>query len=198
MRSTNVVRAVLLALSGLALATPPSAVAQAGCPSQPVQQVFLPWGDLAWYESVADGGLEDQTGAWTLAGPATYEPGNEPFFVRAPSDRWSVRLKPSASALSAPTCVGIGHPTLRLFARSVNAGGGTLRIAVEYTDLVGGRRSQQIATLAGDGSWGPTPPVAIVANALSLVIPQWVTFRFTADGGHWLLDDVYVDPYGKG
>jgi hypothetical protein len=25
-----------------------------------------------------------------------------------------------------------------------------------------------------------------------------VAFRFRADGGDWLIDDVYVDPYGKG
>ena len=59
-------------------------------------------------------------------------------------------------------------------------------------------RTQQIAMLAANGSWAPTPPIAIFANALSLVIPQQVRFRFTADGAKWQVDDVYVDPYGKG
>jgi hypothetical protein len=198
MRRVNLCRAVVLVLCGLSLGVPASAVAQTGCPKQPVAQVFLPWGDLAWYASVTDGGMETQQGAWTLSDSATFAPVNEPFFVRSASDRWSATLKPGASAVSAPTCIGIGHPTLRLFARSANPTGGTLRIAVGYNDLSGVRRSQQIAMLVGGGSWAPTPPVAIVANLLALVTPQQVTFRFTADGGQWLVDDVYVDPYGKG
>jgi hypothetical protein len=198
MRRADLFRAVVLVLTGLSLAVPASAAAQAGCPPQPVAQVFQPWGDYAWYASVDDGGMETQQGAWSLSGPATFELGNEPFFVRSASDRWSAKLKPGAAAVTAPTCIGVGHPTLRLFGRSVNSGNGTLRIAVEYTDLVGTRRSQQLAVLGAASSWGPMPPVMIVANALSLVVPQWVTFRFTADGGQWFIDDVYVDPYGKG
>lgn len=198
MRRVDLCRAVVLVLGSLSLGVPASAMAQTGCPEQPVGQVFLPWGDPARYASVTDGGMETQRGAWTLSDSATFAPVNEPFFVRSASDRWSAKLMPGASAASAPTCVGIGHPTLRLFARSANPTGGTLRIAVGYSDLSGVRRSQQIAMLAGDGSWAPTPPVAIVANVLALVTPQQVRFRFTADGGQWLVDDVYVDPYGKG
>jgi hypothetical protein len=197
MRRNDLFRAVVLALCGLLLAVPASAVAQT-CPLQSVAQVFLPWGDPARYASVSDGGMETQQGAWTLSDSATFTSGNEPFFVRSRTDLWSAKLKSGASAVSASTCIGIGHPTLRLFARSANPTQGTLRIAVEYTDLTGVRRSQQIALLAGDGSWGPTPLVAIIANALSLVVPQQVRFRFSADGGQWLIDDVYVDPYGKG
>jgi hypothetical protein len=52
--------------------------------------------------------------------------------------------------------------------------------------------------LAANGAWAPTPPIAIWANALSLLVPQQVAFRFAADGGEWQIDDVYVDPYGKG
>jgi len=198
MRRVDRVWAVALALCGLSLAVPANAAAQAGCPSQPVAQVFMPWGDPAWYASLPDGGMETQQGAWALGGSAKFVDGNEPYFVRSPTDAWSLKLSDGASAVSARTCIGVGHPTLRLFARSGNPTGGTLRIAVEFTDLAGLRRSQQIAVLAADGSWAPTPPIAIFANALSLLIPQQVAFRFTADGGHWRVDDVFVDPYGKG
>jgi hypothetical protein len=198
MRTVERVRAVVLVLCGLSLALPASAAAQAECPPQPVAQVFMPWGDPAWYASVADGGMETRLGAWSLGGSARFVTGNEPFFVRSPGDAWSLSLPSGASAIGAPTCVNLGHPTLRLFARSGNPTQGTLRIAVEFTDLTGARRTQQIAMLAADGSWAPTPPIAIFANTLSLAIPQQVRFRFTADGAKWQLDDVYVDPYGKG
>jgi hypothetical protein len=197
MRTVDRVRAVVLVLCGLSLALPAGAAAQAGCPSQPAAQVFMPWGDPAWYSSVADGGMETRLGAWGLADAASFVDGNEPFFVRSPSDAWSLSLPSGASAKSAPICVNLGHPTLRLFARSGRPGG-TLRIAVEFTDLTGNRRTQQIAMLTADGAWAPTPPIAIWANALSLLSPQQVAFRFTADNAKWQIDDVYVDPYGKG
>jgi hypothetical protein len=192
------VRAVLLVLCGLALALPATAAAQAGCPSQPTAQVFMPWSDPGWYAPVSDGGMEAQTGAWGLLDSAKFVNGNEPYFVRSPSDAWSLSLSSGASATSAPMCVSLGHPTLRLFAHSGNAAAGRLHIAVEYTDVTGARRAQEIALLAGDGGWAPTPPIAIFANALSLLIPQQVAFRFTAEGAKWQIDDVYVDPYGKG
>jgi hypothetical protein len=198
MRTVERARAVVLVLCGLSLALPANAAAQAECPSQPAAQVFMPWGDPGWYASVPDGGMETRLGAWSLRDSAKFLNGNEPYFVRAPADAWSLSLPSGASATSAPTCVSLGHPTLRLFARSGNPTGGTLRIGVEFTDLTGARRTQQIAMLAADGSWAPTPPIAIFANAVSLLIPQQVRFHFTADDAKWQVDDVYVDPYGKG
>jgi hypothetical protein len=197
MRTVQRVRAVVLIVCGLALTLPASAAAQAGCPTQPVAQVFMPWSDPGWYTSVPDGGMELRLGAWSLRGSARFVEGNEPYLVRSSSDAWSLSLPSGASATSAPVCVTLGHPTLRLFARSGNPRG-TLRIAVEFTDLTGARRSQEIAVLAAHGAWAPTPPIAIWANALSLLAPQQVAFRFTADGAGWQIDDVYVDPYGKG
>jgi hypothetical protein len=196
MRTVERVRAVVLVFCGLVLALPAGASAQTGCPSQSTAQVFMPWSDPGWYGSVPDGGMETRSGAWSLAG-ASFVDGNEPFFVRSPSDAWSLSLPSGASATSAPTCISLGHPTLRLFARSGKPGG-TLRVAVEFTDITGIRRTQQIAVLGADGAWAPTPPIAIVANALSVLIPQQVAFRFTAENAKWQIDDVYVDPYGKG
>jgi hypothetical protein len=196
MRTVERVRAFVLVVCGLLLVQPAGASAQAGCPSQSAAQVFMPWSDPGWYSSVPDGGMETRLGAWSLAG-ASFVYGNEPFFVRSATDAWSLSLPSGASATSAPTCISLGHPTLRLFARSGKPGG-TLRVAVEFTDVTGNRRTQQIALLGADGAWAPTPPIAIFANALSVLIPQQVAFRFTADDAKWQIDDVYVDPYGKG
>jgi hypothetical protein len=197
MRTVEQVRAVVLIVCGLLIAQPASAAAQPGCPSQAAGQVFMPWVDPGWYTTVPDGGMETRLGAWSLQNSARFVDGNEPFFVRSSSDAWSLALPPGASATSGPMCISPGHPTLRLFARS-GTPGGTLRIAVEFADITGTRRTQQIAMLAADRAWGPTPPIPIWANTLSLLVPQQVSFRFTADGGQWQIDDVYVDPYGKG
>jgi hypothetical protein len=198
MRRVDLCRALALVLCGLSLGVPASAPAVAWCPAQPVAQVFLPWSDPAWYTSMPDGGMEMRQGAWSLKGSAKFVEANEPYFVRSEGDAWSLSLSTGDSAVSAPTCIGIGHPALRFFARSSNPSEATLRVAVEFTDPTGIRRSQQIALLTGDTSWAPTPPVLIVANALCLLNTQQVAFRFTAAGGRWWIDDVYVDPYGKG
>jgi hypothetical protein len=199
MRRIDLFRALVLALCALPFVAPAtSAQTISLCPSQPVSQVFLPWSDPGSYASVPDGGMEARDGGWRLDGAAAFVAGNETYFVRAPSDAWALELGPDASAVSARTCIGIGHPTLRLFARTSKPTASTLRISVEFADLAGVRRTQEIARLTAGGSWAPTTPVLIVANALSLLKPQWVAFRFTAIGGRWQLDDAYVDPYGKG
>jgi hypothetical protein len=50
------------------------------------------------------------------------------------------------------------------------------------------------------GEWAPTPLLPVVLNALSLLRSQSVAYRFAPadDSGRWWIDDVYVDPYGKG
>jgi hypothetical protein len=199
MRKLNVhVAAAALAICVLSLACPGAAQASQQCPSQPVAQIFRPWADPGWYESIRDGGMEQRSGAWSLRGDAAFAPGNEPYYVSSPQDGWSLSLPPGAAATSAPTCIGLGHPTLRFFARSKTPTQGTLRIDVLSTDLTGTVRSQQIALLAAGSSWQPTAPIPLVVNSLSLLAPLDVQLRFTASGGGWSLDDVYVDPYGKG
>jgi hypothetical protein len=198
MRRVNVRRAAALVVCGLALAAPANASAATQCPASAVAQVFLPWGDLAWYTSVPDGGMELRRGAWRLDDSAAFRGGNEPYFVRSRLDQWSLAVPAGGSAVSAPMCIGLGHPTLRLFARNSAPAGGRLSVAVEFTDPSGVHRSQRIALLAATDSWAPTVPIPIVANALSLLSVQDVAFRFASAGGEWLVDEVYVDPYGKG
>jgi hypothetical protein len=199
MRKLNVhVTAAALATCVLSLAGPGAAQASQQCPSQPVSQIFLPWVDPGWYESIPDGGMEQQSGAWSLRGDAAVAPGNEPYYVASRQDSWSLSLRPGAAATSAPTCIGLGHPTLRFFARSKTPTQGTLRIDVLSRDLTGTVRSQQIALLVSGSSWQPTAPIPLLVNSLSLLAPLDAQFRFTASGGEWWLDDIYVDPYGKG
>ena len=99
-------------------------------------------------------------------------------------------------------CVGIEHPTLRLFARHDGPLLSTLRVDVLYRDAFGTTRSLTIGRVLGSGQWSPTLPMPVVANLFALLPGERtrVAFRFTAVGPHatWQIDDVYVDPYRKG
>jgi hypothetical protein len=190
-------RAAPLLLTVLILGAPAAARAQfAACPSEGVAQVFLPWGDPSWYASVPDGGLEAGGAGWALDHGAAIVSGNEPYYVRSPSDSQALSLRPSASASSAPACVGPGHPTVRFFVRGGNPPQGVLTVAVK---LPGGSQFVPIGVIAASDTWRPSPILPVVTNTLALVIPQQAVFRFEpAGGGTWYVDDLYVDPYGKG
>jgi hypothetical protein len=198
MRKVDLRRAVVLAVGVLSLAAPASAGAFEACPSQPLAQAFLPWGDAGWYGQVPDGGMESREGAWRLGGPAQFASPNEPFFVRSRGDLWSLSLAAGASGASAPTCIELGHPTLRFFVRNTGAVTAGLQVSVEYVDLAGIPRSQRIAVLTGSSAWAPTPILPMLVNLTSPLTAQEVAVRFTASGGSWQIDDVFVDPYGKG
>ena len=95
-------------------------------------------------------------------------------------------------------CMTVVHPTLRFLARNADATG-VLAVEVIFEDLSGQVRSLQIGAVLAGGGWSPTVPMPIVANLLAL-LPDGqtpVAFRFTAQGGDWRIDDVYVDPYCK-
>jgi hypothetical protein len=192
--------AALLALVLVGASAPAAAGAQpAACPGESIAQVFLPWADPAWYASVPDGGLEAGGAGWRLRGVAAVVEGNEPFHVRAPGDSRALALAPGGAASSPAACVGPGHPTLRFFARSERAANTSLAVTVELTDPAGNVRSLPIGLIAPTPAWQPSPILLIVTNALTLLGPQQAVFKFTPRGeGSWYIDDVYVDPYGKG
>lgn len=193
-------RAALLALTAAATGVPGEAHAGVltPCHPLPVAQVFLPWADPAWYALVPDGGLERGGAGWTLQAGAAVVSGNEPFYVRAPSDAWSLALPQGASAATPPVCAGPGHPTLRFFVRNQGAVRGVLVVKVEFEDAVGVRRIVPVGTVLAGSAWMPSPVLPVPTNVLSLVGGRTVVFHFSPRSGAWGLDDVYVDPYGKG
>jgi hypothetical protein len=54
-----------------------------------------------------------------------------------------------------------------------------------------------IGSVSGGKGWSPTAPMPIVANLLALMPGTHtpVAFRFSARGGSFQIDDLYVDPY---
>jgi hypothetical protein len=192
--------APLLALA--VVAARPSGEAQAaipaGCDSGYVAQVFLPWADPAWYALTPDGGFERGGDGWVLDGDAAVAAGNEPHYVRAAGDTRSLALPDGSSAATPPVCVGPGHPTLRFFVRNTGAAASVLNVRVEFADPLGIRRTTAVARVGGVSKWMPSPVLVMPTNVLSLIGAQTVVLHFRPDGGAWNIDDVYVDPYGKG
>jgi hypothetical protein len=194
---TMLLRMTVAVLGAAFFAAAAAPVAQAdlltGCAPGPSEREFLPWLDIARYVPVGDHGLEAGGQGWNLDGAAVVA-GNEPWRVGGRHDSRALALPAGSTATTPPMCVGLEHPTVRFFAR------GTGLLAVEViADSPLGRTVLPIGVAVGTGTWAPSLPLVMAANALSL-LPGDATqarFRFTPVTGSWQVDDVYVDPYSK-
>jgi hypothetical protein len=182
-----------------ALASSAPAVAATAVPSVCVtpsfSQVFLPWTDAAFYTKSPGGDFEGATLGWTLATGARVGAGNESFYVGGRADRASLTLSAGANAVSSPMCIDRTYPSFRFFARNLTGGNGDLQVEVLWQES-GVRRSMKAALdkKAGTG-WTPVKSLKLPSGALSTGRLEPVTFRFTANGGAYQVDDVYVDPF---
>jgi hypothetical protein len=205
-RGSRLALALAGALCALALAAQPShagvLVASApSCAAGATSRPFLPWLDLASYTPAPDGGFEAGAKGWRLDGGAVTVAGNETYAVGGRSDDTALRVPAGGSATSPAFCVGLEHPTARLFAKRV--GGSllsTLRVDVRFEDALGGVHELPIGAVLGGTAWAPSLPMPFVANLLPLLPGGYtpVALRFVPQGtGAWLVDDVYVDPFKR-
>jgi hypothetical protein len=203
-RGSRLAIALAGALCALAFAAQPShagvlVASSPSCDAQKTSRVFLPWLDLASYQRAPDGGFEAGAKGWTLTGGAATVAGNETHYVGGRADDTSLRIPSGGSATSPVFCVGLEHPTARLFAK--RSGGtllSTLRVDVQFEDALGAQHSLPIGLVIGGGQWAPSLPMLMVANLLPLLPGDHtpVTLRFVPQGsGTWTIDDLYVDPY---
>jgi hypothetical protein len=186
----------ITAVLALLLAAPAAHAEEGGdgCPGDVLERPFAPWNDNAWYTLAPDGDLTDGGAGWDLDGAEIVDD-NEPWYVHGGDTPAAVGLESGDSATTPPICVTILHPTMRFFARSTGGALGAMTVEV----LFGNGNSLPIGVLIGllhGEEWAPSHPTPIVANYFH----NEVRFRFTALGGNssWVVDDVYVDPYGKG
>jgi hypothetical protein len=193
---------------GLALLAAPAAasgatgqsVSSADCLTQVLSTPFVSWLDFANYTMPDGASFEGGAAGWQLDDGATVVDDNEPFHVHGAGDSNALRLPHGSSAVSTPICIGLGHPTLRLFARSNTALPlSTLRVDVRFRDLAGKQRSLPVGVVLPGSRWQPTLPMPVVVNLLTLVTgPTDVTLGFTPVGpATWWIDDVYVDPKAR-
>lgn len=204
LQSRRPLRLILGVIAGLAL-VPSAAHASllatdaTSCDAQSLSQVFLPFADVANY-TAAPGGNAESAADLLLSGAASIVSGNEPYHVGDASDSSALSLPSGSSATTGTMCVGIGHPTMRFFAKSsgTNLFSG-LRVDVNFQGALGLQRLT-IGTVLPNGSWKLSPTYLVVANLLPL-LPDNMTpasFSFTPQGaGTWTVDDIYVDPYSN-
>jgi hypothetical protein len=171
------------------------------CQSGDIEHPFASWDDTNDYFLAYEGdvGVGD---AWDLGG-AQIVGENNPYSAH-PTPAASVKVDAGESATTTNVCVAIDDPTMRFFARDVGAGSGVLHVDVIYQDEVGNDHTVEIGQLdaSAGGDWAPSPVIDLSAPLVDVLGSGYtpVQFRFRADGAgsSWLVDDVYVDPYGKG
>jgi hypothetical protein len=173
----------------------------AGCPAKDVTQPFTQFGDSAFYTLLPDGGFEGGGAGWSLNGNSIAGE-NEKYYAHASGDVRSLRVTTNASVVSPSFCVDQDMPSLRLFAKKVNAPrGGHLRVELLYKDSTGNSKNASAGALSNGGKqefrdWAPSSLLKLsTALPMSKLGTATVQLRITSDnGGDWLVDDVYADP----
>jgi hypothetical protein len=198
---TAVVCICLFFVAAPAASAGPLVSSATSCDEQVLEQPFLQWMDVAHYVLAPGGTFESGATGWALSGGAYVVSGDEPFDVHAAGETQALALPAGSSATSGSICVGIEHPTLRIFARNTGVVTSTLKVDVLFEDATGTVRSLTIGTLTGSSSFQPSVLMPLVVNLLPLLPDERtaVAFRFTPQGsmGSWRIDDVYVDPYRR-
>jgi hypothetical protein len=179
------------ASAGLLVASAPDCNTPAGTP------VFSPWGDSSPYNLAPGGSFESGTPSWSLSGRASIVSGNEPWKVAGAGHTRSLNLPPGANATSPVICVGLEHPSIRMFVKNDRALLSTLSVEVITETSLGLKAAVPIGVILPSGQWKPSPKIWVIANLLPLLPGEHtpVQFRVTSVGlGTWSVDDFHVDP----
>jgi hypothetical protein len=175
--------------------------AHTSCQSQAIEHPFATWGDNADYFLIREGAV-DLAADWDFFNGDVVEENSS--YTTHSDNVASVSVTSGQSATTPDVCVTIDDPTMRFFVKNTGAATGMLHVDVLYQDKHGNQQSLEIGQLgaATPSSWGPSPIIVLTAPLIDLLGSGYtpVEFRFRADGAGsaWLIDDVYVDPYGKG
>jgi hypothetical protein len=170
------------------------------CTSGPASQVFAPWGDSAQYDLIPGGTFESGAPSWSLGGAAGTVAGNESYYVNNASDSQSLSLPAGSSATTPTFCVGVQNPSVRLFAENTGDPNSSLGMNINFVGPLGLQLSLPIASISSGSSWAPTSVLPIIVNLLTLLPGNQtpISLTFVPHGGNWQIDDVYVDPFGRG
>jgi hypothetical protein len=172
----------------------------AWCDSSSGRQAFLPWADPASYTLAPGGDFENNKSHWTLIAASRDTNDNEPFHVGRSSDHSSLSIDNGGLALSPAMCVGLGEPTARVFFKQTGGlPGAALQIDVLFDDASGTTEAQTIGMLGVAQQWRLSPQLLTMANLLPTIGAgsTAIAFRFTAIGGSFQIDDLYVDPWHR-
>jgi hypothetical protein len=187
------------------VAASPAAQAATGCGSRAQSTPFAKYGDTNSYFLAPLGNFEAGTGGWTLSN-ASVVAGNETFFVGGKTtDKSSLKIGGSAS--TGTFCITKDDPSVRFAAKSVPSGSGgnysQLNVSAIIRSPGGSVMTYYLGALQASGyaNWTLTPQLSWgSAFADYLFGPDGtatIQFQFNVQGqgGNWLIDDVYVDPF---
>ena len=187
-------------LSAVAVFVVPAA-AQAACQSTPTTKPFQAFGDSNNYSLAPNGGFESGAGGWSLSG-ARVASGNESWSVRAAGDSKSLAVDATGTAVSPAVCIDISRPTFRFFAKRTSGTWGVLAVKLRWRDASGATNETVVGSIGTGTSWQPTSPLSLASSLPLWNLDQTLSVQLVFDpenyGGSWAIDDVYVDPYGRG
>jgi hypothetical protein len=160
------------------------------------ERPFAAWGDLSPYTIAPNGDLSSGSLGWSLSGGAKVVAENNSLR----SGVNAVSLPSGASATSPAACVKVADPASRFFLRS-SSGTGKVKVDIQYKSLLGllTVTSNLGYATAGTG-WQPSPKYShVLANILGTLglnskLSASLRFKFTAVGGSFMVDDLFVDP----
>ena len=176
-------------------AAPASAGLGLACPDATTTP-FARWADYANYAYLPDGGFEAGASGWKLASGAKVVAGNETFYLRSTSHRYSLALPAGSSATSPPMCIGLLSSKMRFVVNG--APGSNVKVQVIYRGLLSSVLGIfDGGTVSTNGTWQPSPEIGMLGGVLPL-LTQSVQFRFVSTSGTPRIDDVYLDPMKSG
>jgi hypothetical protein len=193
-----------LASTSLVSAAPANAalVETAACDDAALSQPFQRWGDPANYKLLSGGDAEGALDGWSFGGGGRVGAGSNPYAATGDLGDASFVLKPGASVTTAATCVNAAYPSFRFFAKS--SGGllglvSVLKVDLVYRDSALGLLAVPIGVVTPSSSWRPSPTMLSLSAVGAAVAggEASLAFRFTAVGGTWTVDDVFVDPFRR-
>jgi hypothetical protein len=194
-RGRLVVLLISAIFAGLATTSASSAATSSSCTYGPASHPFASWGDVASYTPVPGGSFETGAPGWTLAGGAKVVSGNESYYTSSRYDSHSLALPAGSSATTAPFCVSLNRPTIRVFVANAGSSSSRLRVKVVFRSLLGVLGVLDGGTVTAGPAWKPSPIMLATLNApLGTKSAQFV-FTPADSSGAWRIDDLYVDPW---
>jgi hypothetical protein len=156
---------------------------------------FAAYGDKALYDLVPGGNFTPKTADWSLTGEAALVANHD---LAAQTGSHALSLTSGASATSASFPGGDVH-TVRLFVQNMGSSSSNLKVSATVTEN-GVPTQVQIGTVQGS-SLAPSPiltlPKALQTQLTESDAPLKLTISSTGQNSHWLVKDVYVDPYTR-
>jgi hypothetical protein len=155
--------------------------------------VFAPWGDFAGYYYAPNGGFENGSAGWSLAGgAAVVTQSNEPWYLAGFGSHALSIPKGGSAAIS--VCYGLTYPGVRFFAAGTG-GSATIHVRVISRSLLGVLSVLDGGTFTAGQQWSPSPKVSSLFSALASPLgTKSMQLQFTVESGSAQIDDLFVDP----